>query len=110
MGAGPSLPAAWPRSSPRHAAWGHWCSSHSASAAPDRQRDGPEPYRPIFLGVALVAMFFAYRRVFRPARTASRERFARSPQVRSTYKIIFWVVVALLLVALGFPYVLPLFY
>ena len=26
-----------------------------------------EPYRPIFLGVALVAMFFAYRRIFRPA-------------------------------------------
>lgn len=26
-----------------------------------------EPYRPIFLGAAFVAMFFAYRRIFRPA-------------------------------------------
>lgn len=26
-----------------------------------------EPYRPIFIGTALVALFFAYRRIFRPA-------------------------------------------
>ncbi|MBK6800275.1 MAG: mercuric ion transporter MerT [Novosphingobium sp.] len=69
-----------------------------------------EPYRPIFLGVALVAMFFAYRRIFRPAQDCKPGEVCAIPQVRSTYKIIFWVVVALLLVALGFPYVLPLFY
>ena len=27
-----------------------------------------EPYRPIFIGAALVALFFAWRRIFRPAR------------------------------------------
>jgi mercuric ion transport protein len=27
-----------------------------------------EPYRPFFLGAALIAMFFAWRRIFRPAR------------------------------------------
>jgi mercuric ion transport protein len=32
------------------------------------------------------------------------------PQVRSAYRLIFWIVAALVLVALGFPYVLPLFY
>jgi mercuric ion transport protein len=26
-----------------------------------------EPYRPIFIGVALVALFFAWRRIYRPA-------------------------------------------
>src|SRR3970282_269883 len=26
-----------------------------------------EPYRPIFIGAALVAMFFAWRRIYRPA-------------------------------------------
>jgi mercuric ion transport protein len=26
-----------------------------------------EPYRPFFIGAALVALFFAYRRIFRPA-------------------------------------------
>ncbi len=25
-----------------------------------------EPYRPIFIGVALVALFFAWRRIYRP--------------------------------------------
>ena len=26
-----------------------------------------EPFRPVFVGAALVALFFAYRRIFRPA-------------------------------------------
>ena len=69
-----------------------------------------EPYRPIFIGAALVAMFFAYRRIFRPAQDCKPGEVCAIPQVRSTYKIMFWVVVALVLVALGFPYVLPLFY
>lgn len=49
-----------------------------------------EPYRPIFLGVALVAMFFAYRRIFRPAQDCKPGEVCAIPQVRSTYKIIFW--------------------
>ena len=69
-----------------------------------------EPYRPIFLGAALVAMFFAYRRIFRPAQDCKPGEVCAIPQVRGTYKTMFWVVVALVLVALGFPYVLPLFY
>jgi mercuric ion transport protein len=32
------------------------------------------------------------------------------PQVRTTYKLLFGLVTALVLVALGFPYILPLFY
>jgi mercuric ion transport protein len=32
------------------------------------------------------------------------------PQARSAYKFIFWVVAALVLIALGFPYVVPFFY
>ena len=69
-----------------------------------------EPYRPMFIGAALVAMFFAWRRIFRPAQDCKPGEVCAIPQARSTYKIIFWVVVALVLVALGFPYVLPLFY
>lgn len=69
-----------------------------------------EPYRPIFIGVALVSMFFAYRRIFRPAQACKLGEVCAVPQVRATYKIIFWLVMALVLVALGFPYVLPLFY
>lgn len=69
-----------------------------------------EPYRPIFIGAALVAMFFAYRRIYRPAQACKPGEVCAIPQVGRTYKLIFWVVAALILVALGFPYVLPLFY
>lgn len=69
-----------------------------------------EPYRPVFIGAALVAMFFAYRRIYRPVQACRPGEVCAIPQVRTTYKLIFGVVVALVLVALGFPYVLPLFY
>lgn len=69
-----------------------------------------EPYRPLFIGAALVAMAFAYRRIFRPARACEPGDVCAVPQVRTTYKVIFWAVAALVLVALAFPYVLPLFY
>ena len=69
-----------------------------------------EPYRPLFIGAALVAMVFAYRRIFRPARACEPGDVCGVPQVGTTYKVIFWVVAALVLVALAFPYILPLFY
>jgi len=69
-----------------------------------------EPYRPIFIGASLVALFFAGRRIFRPALACAPGEVCAVPQVRTTYKVIFWVVVALVLVALGFPYILPFFY
>lgn len=69
-----------------------------------------EPYRPIFIGAALVAMFFAYRRIFRPAQACKPGEVCSIPRVRITYKIIFWIVAVLVVVALAFPYILPLFY
>jgi len=69
-----------------------------------------EPYRPFFIGAALLALFFAYRRIFRPAQVCKPSETCAIPQVRTTYKFIFWIVMALVLVALGFPYILPLFY
>ena len=69
-----------------------------------------EPYRPIFIGAALVALFFAYRRIFRPAQTCQPGEVCEIPQVRNAYKLIFGVVAALVVVAVGFPYALPLFY
>lgn len=69
-----------------------------------------EPYRPLFIGAALVAMFFAWRRIFRPAHACKPGEVCAIPQVRTTYKLIFWIVAALVAVALGFPYILPFFY
>ena len=69
-----------------------------------------EPYRPIFIGVALVAMLVAGRRIFRPAQACLPGGACALPQARFAYKMIFWVVAALILVALAYPYVVPFFY
>lgn len=69
-----------------------------------------EPYRPIFIGVAVVALFFAWRRIFRPARACEPSEVCAVPQARVAYKILFWIVTALVVIALAFPYVVPLFY
>lgn len=69
-----------------------------------------EPYRPFFIGAALVALFFAWRNIFRPAHVCKSGDVCAVPQVRTAYKLIFWIVAALVLVALAFPYALPLFY
>ena len=71
---------------------------------------GLEPYRPVFIGVALVAVYFAHRRIFRPAAECLPGEICAVPAVSRTYMILFGVVVALLAVALIFPYVAPLFY
>src|SRR5256885_5616535 len=60
-----------------------------------------EPYRPIFIGVALAAVFFAWRRIYRQAAACQPgEGCAVSPR-RATYKLLFWIEAALGLVALG---------
>lgn len=69
-----------------------------------------EPYRPLFIGVALAAMFFAWRRVYRPAAACAPGEVCAVPRVRTAYKVLFWIVAALILLALTFPYLAPLFY
>lgn len=39
-----------------------------------------EPYRPIFIGAALVALFFAWRRIYRPAQACKPGTCARFPK------------------------------
>jgi mercuric ion transport protein len=69
-----------------------------------------EPYSHYFIAAALVAMVFAYRHIYRPAQDCKPGEVCSIPEVRVSYKIIFWVVVALILVALGYPYLIPYFY
>lgn len=69
-----------------------------------------EPYRPIFIGVALLALLLAHRRIFRPVQACLPGQVCALPQVRSSYRLIFWIVAALVALALAYPYLLPLFY
>lgn len=69
-----------------------------------------EPYRPLFIAAALVALLFAGRRIFRPAQACEPGEVCALPRTRRIYKILFGVVSALVLIALVFPYVVKLFY
>lgn len=69
-----------------------------------------EPYRPLFVVAAVVALFLAYRQIFRPAAACTPGEVCAVPQVRTTYKALFGLVAALILIAVGFPFVAPLFY
>ena len=69
-----------------------------------------EPYRPFFIASALVALFFAGRRIFRSAQTCQPGEVCAVPATRRLYKIVFGIVSALVLVALVFPYLAKFFY
>lgn len=69
-----------------------------------------EPYKPFFLGAALLAMVMAYRRIYRQQIACVPGEICALPQTRLLYKILFWLVSLLILLTLGFPYVVHYFY
>lgn len=69
-----------------------------------------EPYRPYFIGAALVTLLFAARQIFRPAAACKPGEICALPQARRGYKTLFGVTIALVAVALLFPYIAKLFY
>lgn len=69
-----------------------------------------EPYRPVFIAVALVALFFAWRRLWRPVTECAPGTVCAVPEVNRAYRLLFGLVAALVLLALAFPYLAPLFY
>ena len=70
-----------------------------------------EPWRPLFIVAALIALFFAYRGIFaRPAADCAPGAICSIPRVRALYKVIFGIVAALVVIAISFPYILPWFY
>ena len=69
-----------------------------------------ESYRPLFIGVALLCLAFAWRRIFRPPTECRPGDLCAMPQVRRGYAAAFWVVTAVLLIMLAFPYLAPIFY
>lgn len=69
-----------------------------------------EPYRPIFLMVASSALAAAGWRIWRSPGACEPGRACAVPTVRRRYKLAFWAVAILVLIAVGFPFVAPLFY
>lgn len=71
-----------------------------------------EPYRPLFLGIGVVFIVLAYRKIYRaPAAGACTPgSLCAMPQTKRVYKMLFWMVVVLIVLAIVFPYIAPLFY
>ena len=71
-----------------------------------------EPYRPVSIGVALVFMALAWRRIYRAPAAVDCEpgTLCALPQTNQLYRVMFWVMSATILLALVFPYFLPLLY
>lgn len=69
-----------------------------------------EPFRPVFLSAAGIALVVAYRRIYRPAVVCKPGEVCAAPQVNSAYKLLFWGVTGLVGASAVFPYALPFFY
>lgn len=69
-----------------------------------------EPWRPLFIVVALGALLLAARRIWRPAAACAPGEVCALPRVRRGYQLVFVAVALLVAVALAFPWVAPWFY
>jgi mercuric ion transport protein len=67
------------------------------------------PYRWIFIGIAVAALAFAWRRIYRPAAQCEPGEACAVPRTRRAYKIAFWAVAVFVAVAAAFPYGAELF-
>ena len=69
-----------------------------------------EPFRPVFLIASLLALAFAWRRIYRPVAVCQPGEICAIPTVQRVYKFFFLVVVVLVLIAFSYPYIAPWFY
>jgi len=71
-----------------------------------------EPYRPIFIGIAFVALFIAYQRIYRPKLEPSCEQgdTCAKPQASNLYKWLFIGALVVVLTSIASPYLVPIIY
>jgi mercuric ion transport protein len=63
-----------------------------------------EPYRPIFMGIALIFLGLAFRKLYLVPQQCAPGDACAMPATRRNQRIIFWIVAALLIALLTFPY------
>lgn len=68
-----------------------------------------EPYRPVFVTITMASLALAFYQVYRrpQAATCPAERTCAMPGTKRAYKTALWIVLALILGLLIFPYLVP---
>ncbi|HEB96510.1 MAG TPA: mercury transporter MerT [Sedimenticola thiotaurini] len=66
------------------------------------------PYRPLFIGVTLIFLWLAFRRLYLVPRHCTPGTPCADPSTLRNQRILFWVVTLLLAALLVFPWVAPL--
>lgn len=79
---------------------GTWISSLTAM----------EPYRPFFIGLTLLFLGLAFRRLFLVPQVCTPGTPCAEPRTRRRQHLTFWIVTVLLLGLLAVPWLAPLFY
>lgn len=69
-----------------------------------------EPYRPIFVAVALVFLALAFRKLYLVPAACAPAQGCAVPATRKRQRAIFWLITIPLLALLAFPWYAPLFY
>lgn len=68
-----------------------------------------EPLRPVFIAITLVMLFLAWRRLYQPA-SCTPDKVCADTGLQRRQRVTLWIVSALIIVLLVFPWFAPLFY
>jgi mercuric ion transport protein len=68
-----------------------------------------EPYRPIFIGLTLLFLAFAFRRLYLARSVCSPGSACANPRTLNRQRLGFWIVTILLLGLIAVPWFAPLF-
>ncbi len=63
-----------------------------------------EPYRPIFIGITLLFLFLAFRKLYLIPRQCAPDDACAVPSTLRNQRIIFWIVTVVLIALVTFPY------
>jgi mercuric ion transport protein len=69
-----------------------------------------EPYRPIFIGLTLLFLGFAFWRLYLVCPVCSAESACANPRTLKRQRLAFWIVTVLVLGLIAVPWFAPLFY
>jgi len=69
-----------------------------------------EPYKPIFIGVAVVFLAVAYWQIFMKQEDCEEGKVCAVPENKKKYKIIFWIAALTILSSATISWWAPLFY